>query len=235
MSLKVGTANVYVGNDKPGAACKVLMAENLDSFGLNEAKNFGQQIDKMSDLYRVTRAIPDNTTASRRGALDTPIFAKKSLPNLGDLTLRISENVPASTRVAPDRWGTVTMYQHALGMVAHINVHLNAAVQGARPGMARVKEYAESIESLDRLLTWLKTEGFLVVLSGDVNWRKDGPDAPHSPYRLIEKHGMGCVNDGLDIVAFDGRLKAISKKLIPPSVTGSDTHDFIIVTLERNG
>lgn len=228
--LVVALLNVYVGNKTPRKAVRALVRTGADSIGINE----GMRVLPFLRLRPRYRVIVGEGGRSVRGFNDTPILTRKSLTSLGSGAFQVSEEVPASSRVAPDRWITVSCFRHRVGNVAHVNLHPNAAVQGRDDEVPRVREYAESMASLDRLLTFLSAEGFLPVVTGDVNYRPEpmGRRWEHSPYEVFAKHKLAHQNEGLDVVAWTRELRLARKVVLHRDRTGSD-HPGIVAYLDR--
>lgn len=230
-TLTIGHGNVYVANRTPLKALRTIRSIQADSWGVNEGMNLMRLLPRLSG-YRVTVGELGKTRNDKRGTWDTPILTKKRLSPLGSVTLQASETVQPE-RIAPERWITGSLFQHAVGPVAHLNVHPNAAIRGHGTNVARVREYAEFMATLNRLTRFLQAEDFAVVITGDVNYREDWANVEWDPYRLFRLRKMDHADQGLDVVAWDRRkLELVRKRVIPAgSRTGAD-HPWIITELK---
>lgn len=228
--LSVALLNVYVGNRTPRRALRVLTGPRPDTIGINE----GYRIIPLLRARRGYRVFYGEGGREPRGYKDTPILTRKTLPSLGTMALRVSERA-APLKLAPDRWVTVSCFEHPVGPVAHVNLHPNAAVQGRDEDVGRVREYAESMATLDRLLGFLSGEGFLPVVTGDVNYRPEprARRAPHSPYEVFARHRLTFRNKGLDVVAWPRELRLARAEVLTRDRTGSD-HPGLLVYLVRD-
>lgn len=227
--LSVALLNVYAGNKTPRRAVRALLKSGPDSAGINE----GYRIIPLLKLRRRYRVFHGEGGREPRGFLDTPILTRRELPSLGTMALRISERA-APLKLAPDRWVTVSCFDHPVGQVAHVNLHPNAAVMGRQEEVPRVREYAESMDTLDRLLGFLEEEGFLCVVTGDLNFRPEprARRAPHSPYEVFARHKLTFRNEGLDVIAWPRQLRAARARVLTKDRTGSD-HPGLLVWLVR--
>lgn len=225
--LVVAMLNVHSGNKTPRRALRLLTAPEPDTIGINEAR----RIMDLLALRRRYRLIVGEGGRDPRGFHDTPILTRRSLVSLGSAAFQISEQVKP-VRIAPDRWVTVSCFGHPVGPVAHLNLHPNAAVQGRDEALPRVREYAESMASLDRLLTFLDAEGFLCVVTGDVNYRPE-PGRKRwdsSPYEVFARHRLTHQNEGVDVVAWPRTLRLGRSVVLDKDRTGSD-HPGLVVWL----
>ncbi|MGD9694000.1 MAG: hypothetical protein AB7V20_14320 [Phycisphaerales bacterium] len=226
-TLTIGHGNVYVANRTPLKALRTIRSIQADSWGVNEGMNLMRLLPRLSG-YRVTVGDLGPTRNDKRGTWDTPILTKKKLSPLGSVTIQASETVQPE-RIAPERWITGSLFQHAVGPVAHLNVHPNAAIRGHGTNVARVREYAEFMATLNRLTRWLQAEDFAVVITGVMAT----PDYDVTWYRLFRLRKMDHADQGLDVVAWDRRkLELVRKRVIPAgSRTGAD-HPWIITELK---
>lgn len=220
--LVIGHGNVYAANKAPGRAVKAIRAAHTDSFGINEGNNILGRLRGVPG-YRVTVS---NAPGRPR---ETPILTKDSHYPLGDLTLRVCE-AAEPTKWAPERWATATMYEHPLGPVAHINVHLNAVVTDVPRNLPRVQAYVHSAINLKRTVQWLQGQGYIVVVTGDVNMSRDNAkDREWAPQTLLGNAGLTVHTHGVEVIAYTRHLDLRRVDVIPRSQTGSD-HPFIVAT-----
>lgn len=227
--LTISYLNVYVGNRAPRKAIDRMLAREPDSFGVGEAMR------SMSILagrlrYRLHRAT--GRTSQRRGVADTPILTHKRYMPLGTLAMQISKMVEP-TRIAPERWVVVSLFEHPLGKVAHVNIHPNAQVQNKTTARPHVDQYARSVTTLRRLLRFLLRCEYLVVLTGDLNYRVNKVQDPWSPYLMFDELGMKYRATGIDAVAWSPNLRVVDWKTVPREETGSD-HNGLEVDFELN-
>lgn len=227
--LSVALLNVYAGNRTPARALQALLGPKPDTVGINE----GNRIIPLALKRRGYREFHGTGSANdRRGPKDTPILTRKLWPSLGSMALQVSEQA-APVRLAPARWITVSCFRHPVGPVAHINLHPNAAVMDREETVPRVREYRESMESLDRLLGFLSREGFMTVVTGDVNFREQRPARrpSFSPYEVFARHKLHHRNDGLDVIAWPrAELRLVRSTVLARARTGSD-HPGLLVWL----
>lgn len=230
--VRVGHLNIWSANKSLGRALQVVKDSRCHSFGLNEAGRVVPDLRTWRD-WRLVVGRPGPNEETRRGGWDTPIVTRDELLPLGEMSLRISERVAASARVAPDRWLAGSFFESPVGPVAHLNVHLNAAVKDQPDTRARVVEYSESVESLSRAVAFLRAEGFSVVVSGDVNYAESWRETDWSPYVLFGSLGFDWRSVGVDVIAWSPDLVAVSPlRIVPKSETGSN-HPGLIQKLGR--
>lgn len=216
-TLTVGHMNAH--NRWPAA--RTLLRLRPDTAGWSEVQKLQAAMAKLAG-YRVV-VEPSRQGGGRGTSQEAPVLTRRKYPTLGRLTLQVSEDVPSALRVAPERWLTVHLFEHPLGAIAHFNIHPNAAVMGVDRDVARVQEYAESIRSLDRALTWAKGEGFKRLLTSDINFRDQPRDPAWSPYPMLEAHGLKVHHvSPIDIMAADRSLKLSHLKVLPERLTGTD-------------
>ena len=223
--LVIGHGNVFAANRTPGRAIAAIREADADSFGINEGNRIAARL----------RAIPGHrvTVSSAPGrARETPILTRSSLPNLGAISMQIS--APADpAKWAPARWLTASLFQHPVGRVAHINVHLNAVVTDVPVSTPRVREYAASTEALVSVVRFLRGEGYTPVVTGDVNMTRTGASSvPWSAHAVLEAIGLTVRSRGVDIVAHEARdLERVGWETIESSETGAD-HPFLVATFK---
>lgn len=232
MTLTIGYGNVHSGNRTPRRAIKQVRRRKPDSMGWGEAINL---VDRLPNLggYRTIVGQHDGTRAQRRSVLDAPISTRREHRPLGSLAIQASEQV-SPTRIAPARTIHGSLFQKdGVGRIAHLNGHPNAAVMGHPLTVPRVREYAEFMLTLSRLLDLMAAESFRRVVTMDANWRESwSGDEVWSPYALFASQRMEWASDGLDVIAWDRSFDMAGREVIPAGrVTGSN-HPFIFVTLK---
>lgn len=222
-TLTIGHANVLSSNPTPRRALKAIHSAGADSFGLNEGYRLVPQLKAWRD-YRLTV----NNNPGR--AQETPLLTRGRHPSFGQMCILIADGVPAVSRLAPPRWATVDLYEHPLGDVAHINVHLHAGVLHGQLE-AVLRDYAQSVKNLGGLIELVRDHDCIPIVSGDVNLTTASKAQPYSPHALLERLGLEYWTQGLDLIAWPKRrLELKSKRLIPQTQTGSD-HPFMVATL----
>ena len=115
--LTLGHGN---GHNKPSLVDFVIQAD-ADSFGCNEAHLLIPRLRRVPD-HRVTAVGED---AADRRARSTAIVTRSELENLGQMTRKVSENVPVAEKFGPDRWLVASCFRHPLAT--------QARVRGRRP------------------------------------------------------------------------------------------------------
>ena len=220
----IGMLNVH-NNER---AARYMLRQRCDVLAFNEANRLTSLVASLKG-YRAVVGTP--VRDKRRSAAETPLLVRKQHRSLGSFAWRASELVQPE-RIAPDRWVTASaQIIDGFGPLAVVNVHPNAMTDGRTIDVARVRESAELWATVSRLLTFLVDEGLPVVLAGDVNARADH-DTPGwaGAYDVIKQHELRPVTSGLDVIAFDRRLRLVEKQIVARHVHGSD-HPAIIVEL----
>lgn len=222
--LRVAHGNVH---NKLGPA-RILTRAACDSIGYNEAWRLIPEL-RLLNGYTLLEAegVPDPRSA------ETPILLRRRRRRLGHLTMKLAD---ASTpeRVAPERWINVALYQHPVGPVAHVNLHLHwIGPAHDRPGVARVEKTDEAGDRLLRLLRYLDWEGFARVVTGDVNIRRQA-ETPgwRSAWEVFEQAQLRARRVGpLDAIAWDPeRLDLRQLDVIPADETATN-HPMLIADL----
>lgn len=227
-SWTVGHANVH--NTFHGV--RMMHRERCDSFGLNEANRLTTRLVKVP-TYRATYGV--GARDLRRGAKANVVMVRKRYPSWGTFAVQASEQV-APAKWAPDRWITGVMLNPPnIGRIAHISIHPNAVVTGRGLDVARVREYDEMMRTLDRVLTFVRDEGFTPIVTGDFNLRAS--DAPKqtflTPYEVFDWHRMDTRTRGIDGVAFgDGLVPVEQLRVLTRERIKSD-HPGLVLTLAR--
>jgi len=224
-SLVIGTANLH--NNATGI--DVMVAAGCDSIGFSEANLVTAELEAV-DKYRLLygRGYADGERIAR----EVPILTKWKYPTLAQQTIQASEPVEP-LRIAPGRVITVSGFDHPIGRVAHIALHPNAAVSGLTVDVPRVREYDESMHTLDRTIRYYRAEGFLTIVTGDLNFRRDG-ESPEwlDPYEVFAKHGLVVQSHRIDAIAHPAELElAVPLTVISADDMGSD-HPALIAELQ---
>lgn len=223
-TLTIGHANVLSSNRTPRRALAAIRNSGADSFGLNEAYRLVPRLEKWTG-YRVTV----NSLSGR--AQETPLLTRGRHPAIAEVAVLIADGVPAVSRLAPPRWATLSLYEHPLGDIAHINVHLHAGVIGGKLE-AVIKDYEQSIANLGGLIQFARDHDCQPIVSGDVNLPAH-IDRSYSPHELFRRYGLDYWAEGLDVIAWPRRRFVTSRRrVIPQHQTGSD-HPFMLATLKE--
>lgn len=221
----VNTHNTFKG-------VRVMRRHGCDSFGLNEANRLIARLLKVG-TYRATYG--DGARDTRRGARANVVMVRNRYPSWGTLTVQASERA-APAKWAPDRWITCVMVNPPrFGPLAHLSIHPNAVVTGRGVDVARVREYDEMMRTLDRVLAFVRTEGFTAIVSGDFNLRRhDAPEQTFTtPYEVFDWHRMDVRTEGIDGIAYGRDLSPIGGlRVLPRRTVGSD-HPGLVLTLSR--
>lgn len=227
--LRIAHGNIYVGNDTPNRAIRSLTATGADSIGWNEAYKLIDRLDRVRN-YRMH--VGQGARDQRRGAYDTPILTRHNLASVLSLAVQASEQV-RPTRIAPDRWITASVFEHAFGVIGHVNMHPNAGVTEQPLTVPRVRQFDKSMGILDQLLDFLEplTDG--IVVSGDGNFPEGHKSGARSPYSVFKRHGMDWKAEHLDVMAWTKTTLTLDRwHVIPKTSTGSD-HPFIVADFGR--
>jgi hypothetical protein len=160
----------------------------------------------------------------RRGQKDTPILIRSDLRSLGSGQV-LGCNASTPVKIAPERWFTYsTLEAPNVGAICHLVLHPHAAVQDAasgrlRSGIDRGRQFERQMTGLTALLDFATAMQWLVVVTGDLNFRDRGSD-PASPYSILRRHGLHVVSHGLDCIAFSPSLDLeVSQVDAPASIT----------------
>lgn len=223
MTIRVAYANVH--NSR--AAIAHMLKQNPDALGLGEAYNRRPYVSSRP-RYRVT--IGRGARDQRRGAYDNPILTRKSLRSLGQLAFEASERA-APAKIAPDRWITLDAFVKDGKRVAVICGHPNASVKGKPISTPRVREYHEFMTSLGRVIDFARKEDWIPVVMMDANFPR-GATSPGwtDPVELFKAKRLSTHWSGIDVIAWGGRLKRSSARVIPAKTLRSD-HPGLIVNL----
>lgn len=223
MTIRIAYANVH--NNKNGI--KHMLAQNPDLCGLSEVYNRRPFVTSRPRYRAVMGA---GARDQRRAAYDNPLMVRRTLRSLGQVCFEASEKAtPAS--IAPDRWVSTEVAVKDAKPIAGICIHPNASVRDKPLSTARVREYNEFMNSLSRLIDFVRGEGWIPVVMGDVNFQR-GATSPGwlDPVELFKQKSLTAFWSGIDVIAWGGRLTKVSSRVIPAKTLGSD-HPGLIVNL----
>jgi hypothetical protein len=212
----------------------VLLRGKPDAVSVNEAKKVFGLLARFAG-YRVYRS----TYGSDRGRKDCLVLVRKRLTHLGEISLRISRPLPHFS-VAHERIAVGALFQHpTTGKTAVVSWHPTPgpdALAGDDPSHPLVKVYEQAVAAVSGLVDYLESEGFDVVLCGDVQIRPGSPGSgrPWSPRFAAERVGLAVtIWQDLDLIAASKRLKGEGHVVAPKNGnTGSD-HVFLGATYTR--
>jgi hypothetical protein len=189
--------------------------------GMSEAYGILADLARMRG-YRVV--VERGGQDRRRGQKDTPILIRSDLRSLGSGQV-LGCNASTPVKIAPERWFTYsTLEAPDVGAVCHIVLHPHAAVQDATSGRLRTetdrgRQFGRQMDGLTALLDFATAMQWLVVVTGDLNFRDRGSD-PRSPYSILRRHALQVVSHGLDCIAFSPVLDLDVRQVdAPVSIT----------------
>jgi hypothetical protein len=230
MALVVRHGNVFIGNTRTLQAMRVLLRGKPDAVSVNEAKKVFGLVARFKG-YRVHRS-PYGT---ERGRMDCLVLVRKNLTYLGEISLRISKPLP-KINVAHERIAVAALFQHPdTGKTAVVSWHPTpgpAALADNDPNHPIVKQYEAALAAVSGLVDYLESEGFDVVLCGDVQIRPGSPGAgrPWSPAAMAAQVGLKVtIWSDLDLMAASKRLNGKGAVLARKNSVGSD-HEFLTAT-----
>lgn len=230
MPLEVRHGNVYVGNTRTLQALRVLLRGKPDAVSVNEARKVFGLLARFAG-YRSYRS----EYGTERGRNDCLVLVRKRYTHLGSISLRISKPLP-KIKVAHERIAVAALFQHpSTGKTAVISWHPTPgpdALAGHDPNHPIVKQYLDALAAMTGLVDYLESEGFDVVLCGDVQIRPLGGGAarPWSPARAAEHVGLKVtIWEDLDLIAASKRLLGKGRVLAKKNTVGSD-HVFLGAT-----
>lgn len=209
---------------------ELMMQLGVTFAGINEGRGVVPELRELAPLrdYRLHVA---EGHGSQRSAWDTPVLIRDKHDALGAGFQQVSERWKPAERVAPDRVATWAGIDHPVGSTAYVNLHLNAgpaALRGNDPGHPIVREYLESVVSVDRLLTYLRREYDHVLVGGDVNMPAE-LERPWSPYPMLRDNGMVVRGRGIDVLAHSRTLVPTAHQLrVLPKAKGRTDHDGLL-------
>lgn len=182
--------------------------------GLSEANRVRRLLVRLAG-YRTTTA----EGARDRRATDTAVLVRRNRPGLGQVSLQVSDALPAFPRVAPDRWVASAVFRHPIDPqgVAVIQWHPVAGPDVLRDprqaGHPLVEAYRESRAVVGQLIRLYHGLGYQVVVMGDLQMAP-GADVPWAPERLANTHGMGWTAVRLDWVIYPKSWKLVQRETI---------------------
>lgn len=203
--LKIGH-----GNGHNRATLVDFVAESgADSFGGNETNRLTPELRQIPG-HRVTVAGAD---FEDRRARSTCVVTRSDRENLGELTRKVSEAIPAVEKFAPDRVLVASFYAHPLATrlgfegVAHFELHPDATMMKHGPDHPIVREYREALRSTRTHMLAARRDGLLLVLTGDLqaDARFRGPWGPRT--LITEPLGLRCRIVHIDWIMADRALK----------------------------
>jgi hypothetical protein len=235
MSLEVHHGNVYVANTRTLKAMRVLLRGKPDAVVVNEGRKVLGLFSRMAGYRAYVSPYGD-----RRGRTDVIVLVRKNLEHLGSLSLRISKALP-KIKVAHERFAVAALFQHPdTGKTAVVGAHPTPgpeALADNDPSNPIVRQYLEAMDTTAALVEYLESEGYAVVLSGDVQIRPGSPGAgrPWSPAAMAKKAGLEVtIWTDLDLMAASKRLRGKGRVLAKKNGgTGSD-HVFLAGSYTRN-
>lgn len=199
-TLSLGHSNAH---NNPEAVRRMLNISGLDSIGFNEASH--------ADVLDVIRGAKpwrlhafDGADQIEPRVRANPIAVRHRLANIGEAHLQIAE-AAEPRRLAPPRVATVAIYDHPLGRVAHLSVHLHAGVENASPDARRRRQHEASVGNIADIVVTLKALADHVAVTGDVNVRPDS-DLPVTPAKTLRSLGFKVWQEGLDLMAMSRSL-----------------------------
>lgn len=207
---------------------------------VSRIKHFRPHSVGLTEAYAITSALQgvrgyrlvleEGGEDQRRGQKDCPMLVKDSLASYGSGQFF---GAPKSTpiEIAPDRWTSFSVtHTDGLGTVLHFHLHPHAAVQDElghpRLALDRTKKFIEEMDLFDGMLTFAQFLKWRIVVTGDLNYRDEGPAWLHSPYAIMRKHGLAIEAAHLDVMASTPSLK-----MTVEHVTGVSTdHPWLLGT-----
>jgi len=236
MNLRVASANWYYANKQPVRDAHFLVNFDPDIVGVQEGHGGNAQDIKnaLKGTHETFWGKPADK-AKAYGALDVPVFYKKRLKVIRRWSRQVSKRASVKDLGMP-RAATIVRFEKDGVNVTFVNTHLNAAVQGSagKPLTAKIKrvfEFIQSIIVLEAIIRRAQRRGDLVVVVGDMNFRKTNAGVwKFSPIGLFNRTKLNYREVGLDYIAFSKRFKASNFKVIPTSQTGSD-HPWLLLDL----
>lgn len=236
MRLKIGTANMYVGNKQPYKDAQLL--NDLDLVGFQEGHSGNAEAVRASLRQTHFTFWGKRKDAEKTFAmLDVPIAISRRL-HLVKTWARLISHRAQKRNIGMPRAATAARVEKGGYMVTFINTHTNAGVQGQNPDrthlplkIKRVAEYVAGMIVLEAMIRNAIRRGDLVVLVGDLNYRKyDAGIWKFSPRALFERTGLRYRQEGLDYIAYSRKFKLVEFKVIPTTRTGSD-HPWLVAEL----
>ena len=223
MSLTVLHAPLHAPSAARNAATvtREIRRHQATMVGLTEAYGILSALGKMRG-YRLV--VENGGQDRRRGQKDNPILVRSGIRSLGSGQV-LGCNPSTPVKIAPERWFTYSAIETPeVGAVCHIVLHPHAAVQDKASGMLRTdtdrgRKYERQMDGFTALLDFAEAMDWLIVVTGDVNFRDRGSD-PRSPYGILRGHALKVVSHGLDCIAFSPALGLEVREVdAPASIT----------------
>lgn len=235
--MKIITANFYVGNKQPAKDINRLKASGAHAIGLQEAHTrFGAFRKHSGPAYwHLVNGL------GGKGAKEVPVMLRKAETKyLGHGGYKASDYIPHRKGWSNERWIFYVMYEHEGVVYCIINTHTNAVVQrpdGRRRSLRlkRVREFRDHMHLLGQEITHRKNQGYVVIVTGDLNFRVTKHAWFWSPQRLFARNGMDFVRKGVNYIAWDAsQLKCTKHWIIPKRKTGADHHWVVALLFPKN-
>jgi hypothetical protein len=207
--------------ERPAEVLAAIRKQRPTMVGLTEAYGI---LDELRSLRAYRLVVEDGGSDRRRGQRDNPVLVRRSLRSVGSGQV-FGSGASTPLRIAPERWITwsaVRVPDH--DVVCHISLHPHAAIQDKATGRLNIsidrgRKAQQQFDALDRLLDYVKTNGWTPVVTGDLNFRDRDVTGP-SPYRVLREHGLEVHSHGLDVLAAHKRLGlSVDVVIAPTSIT----------------
>jgi hypothetical protein len=190
---------------------RMVVESRADSFGCDEAQMLVDELRRIPQT-RLTVAGED-WSEDRNRARATSIVTASRNANLGELVRLASHRVPRALRVAPDRPLVCSMYEHPIAEetghdgVAHFELHANASVRTKPDDAPVVEEYRDSLDTARRWMRSARTDGLLLVLTGDLQVGADFNRSWGPRPQLAVPLGLSPATAGIDWIMVDRALE----------------------------
>jgi hypothetical protein len=223
MSLTVLHAPLHApsARRRPAVVTAQIRAHQPTMVGLSEAYGILPELGRLRDYRLVVEAGGQD---QRRGQKDNPVLIRRGLRSLGSGQV-FGCDASTPVKIAPERWFTYsTVAVPDVGPVCHIVLHPHALVQSKVNGRIRTDEdrprqFGRQMDIFAHLLTFAKAMKWLVVVTGDLNFRDTGDDA-RSPYQIMRNNSLKVITRGIDCIAFTPRLRLdVSEVPAPTTIT----------------
>jgi hypothetical protein len=203
--LRIGHGN---GHNR-GELVDMVARSGADSFGCDESQRLTSSLRSVTGT-RTTVAGGDLPDPRGRS---TAIVVDSERDNLGELAVLAAPAMPqVNVKLHPARYLVGVRYAHPvadqLGAqgVAHFEAHPPATVMKHDAGHPVVRAYADYMDTLAAQLRAADSDGFLVVVTGDLqaSARYRAPWAPRSA--IAKPFGLTCRVVRIDWIMADHRL-----------------------------
>lgn len=165
----------------------------------------------LAGMHDYRLVVEEGGADKRRGQHDNPILVRDGLVSLASGQV-FGSGAAKPDRIAPERWMTFQTVR-VPGVpkpVCTISLHPHAAVQTVATGnfnrTGRAVKYQRNMERLDDLMTFAESQGWWLVVGGDLNYRDRGSSAL-SPFEVLKRHQLEVTTEKLTVLAADHRLK----------------------------